>query len=90
MSDEQIQIHELLTSIDGRLDRIEDDVKGLRKILVEGNGTPAMTVRVAVLENELTRVKEEREDQKVPRAVWLGIIISVVMGLLSLGMAASG
>lgn len=88
MSDEITMVKELLAKLDGRLERIEEDVSKLKYVIVEGNGQPAMTVRVAVIENELERVKEERTDAKMPRSAWVAIIVSIVLALASIGAGA--
>jgi hypothetical protein len=41
-----------------------------------------MTVRVALIEQELERVKEERNDSKVPRHVSIGLAVSILLGLV--------
>ncbi|HEU5118648.1 MAG TPA: hypothetical protein VFT74_18770 [Isosphaeraceae bacterium] len=69
-------------------EEIKATVQKLAHVLLEGNGTPAMTVRVAVIENELRRVKEDRDDKKMPRSVWTSIVVSILLGVVSLVYAA--
>lgn len=88
MSDEISLVKELLVKLDSRLERIEDDVSKLKHVLMEGNGQPAMTVRVAILENELERVNEERADRKMPRSAWIAIVVSILLALVSIGASA--
>lgn len=76
-----MEFRELLTRMDGRLERLESDMEDVRHVLIEGNGKPAMTVRMALAENELQRLTEERSDQKMPRAAWVAILVSTVVSL---------
>lgn len=89
MSDEEVTaVREFLAKLEAKLENIEQDVSKLKHVLIEGNGQPAMTVRVAILENELDRVKEERADRKMPRSVWIGIMVSILLALASIGASA--
>lgn len=63
---------------------MKDDIKKLMHVILEGNGTPPMTVRLALLEAEAQRVKEERADEKMPRAAWVAIVVSVLLGVGSM------
>lgn len=58
---------------------LKEDIAQIKHVLIEGNGQPAMTVRLAIVENELKRVTEERNDRKMPRAAWLAILISALL-----------
>lgn len=77
-----MEFRELLTRMDARLERLESDMEDVRHVLIEGNGRPAMTVRMAVAENELARLTEERGDRKMPRAAWIGIMLSSALGVV--------
>ncbi len=86
--EEQMQFNDfrdLLTRMDGRLGRLESDMEDVRHVLIEGNGKPAMTVRMALAENELQRLTgihiEERSDRKMPRAAWVAILCSTAVSL---------
>lgn len=59
---------------------LKEDVEQIKHVLIEGNGQPAMTVRLALVENELKRVAEERADRKLPRSAWVSILISTLIG----------
>lgn len=78
---EFMEFRDLFTRMDGRLQRLESDMKDVRHVLIEGNGRPAMTVRMALAENELQRLTEERMDRKMPRAAWIAVMISTFMSL---------
>lgn len=89
MMDEDIrEVRELVLGLGNGLTELRTehralraDVEAIKHVLLEGNGTPPMTVRVALLESEIDRVREERTDRKVPRAVWVGIALSTVVGI---------
>ncbi len=76
-----MEFRDLLTRMDGRLERLESDMEDVRHVLIEGNGKPAMTVRMALAENELQRLADERSDRKMPRAAWLAITISTMVSI---------
>lgn len=84
-----MEFRDLLTRMDGRLGRLESDMKDMRHVLIEGNGKPAMTVRMALAENELQRLTEEREDRKMPRSAWLAIVVSAVISIASVVVAVA-
>lgn len=67
---------------------IKEDIDQIKHVLLEGNGTPAMTVRLAVAENELRRLTEERNDKKMPRSAMVGIVVSIVLALASIAASA--
>ena len=82
-----MDFRDLLTRLDGRLERLESDMEDVRHVLIEGNGKPAMTVRMALAENELGRLTEERSDRKMPRAAWVAILVSAVFSFASVLVA---
>lgn len=91
MSDELKEIRELLQTLvtsqalhSQEQQALRGDVEQIKHVLIEGNGTPAMTVRVAIVENELERVKEERNDAKMPRSFSVGLAVSILLGLLGI------
>lgn len=68
-------------------DKIEDlsgDVKQLRYVLIEGNGKPAMTTQVALQEQRIEQLETKETDKKLPRGVWLSMVISVIFGVAGL------
>lgn len=85
MDDEErrtlMEFRDLLTRMDGRLERLESDMEDVRHVLIEGNGKPAMTVRMALAENELARLSEERSDRKMPRSAWVAILLSTLVSV---------
>ena len=64
---------------------LKDDVGQIKHILIEGNGRPAVMVRLALVEKEMERVTQERSDRKLPRAALLGIVASSLFS--SIGLA---
>lgn len=69
--------------------QIKEDVEQIKHVLLEGNGTPAMTVRIALAEQQLDRLREERDDKKMPRAAWVAIVVSSLLALMSLAATYS-
>jgi hypothetical protein len=82
-----MEFRDLLTRMDGRLERLESDMEDVRHVLIEGNGKPAMTVRMALAENELARLAEERSERKMPRAAWVAILLSTLTAIASIVVA---
>lgn len=82
-----MEFRDLLTRMDGRLERLESDMEDVRHVLIEGNGKPAMTVRMALAENELARMAEERSDRKMSRAAWVTILLSTLMSIAGIVVA---
>lgn len=76
-----LQVHEMLARIDERTERLVDDVDQLKHTLLEGNGVPAITVQVATLNTEVATLKQQARDYRIPRHVWIGIVISALIGL---------
>ena len=66
---------------------LKEDISQIKHVLIEGNGQPAMTVRLALVENELKRVSEERNDRKMPRAAWLAIFVSGIFSSIGIILA---
>lgn len=73
---EDTEVKHLIAILVEKVERIEEDVQGLRHVMLEGNGQPSMMVRVALMESEQRRLQEERDDRKMPRAVWISILVS--------------
>ena len=84
---EFMEFRDLLTRMDGRLERLESDMEDVRHVLIEGNGKPAMTVRMALAENELQRLTEERADRKMPRSVWVTMVVSSAVSIVAVIIA---
>lgn len=68
---------------------LKEDVAQIKHVLIQGNGQPAMTVRLALVENELKRVAEERTDRKLPRSAWLSIVISAVLSSIGIALTVA-
>jgi hypothetical protein len=85
MSDEDIKA--FMVRMDERWERVEEDLDKLKHVLLEGNGSPAMTVQVALQEQRLRSLEESKKDEKVPRSVWVGLLIT---SILSIGAILAG
>lgn len=79
MSDEEIKV--FVARMDERWERVEEDLKKLKHVLLEGNGSPAVIVTVATMDQRIKQLEEDRTDKKVPRHVALGIWVSIILGM---------
>jgi hypothetical protein len=70
---------DLLVRIDERTKQTADDVDLLKHVILEGNGTPAITVQVATMNERLKSIEESEKDEKIPRHVTLGIAVSILL-----------
>lgn len=77
----------LLTRLDERVRLMADNVGQLHHVLLEGNGSPALTVQVATIDARLDGLEEAGKDYRIPRHVWAGIIVSALVGLLGIIVA---
>lgn len=71
-----------------KLEGLDEKVEKITHVLLDGNGKPPMTVRVALLEDHMEQLEddnsEEREDRKMPRAFWVGTIISSIISVVAI------
>lgn len=63
---------------------IMDDVSKLKHVILEGNGVPAITVQVATLNEKVGRLEEDARGYRIPRGMWVGIVVSAVIGILGI------
>ena len=68
---------------------LKEDISQIKHVLIEGNGQPAMTVRLALVENEIKRVTEERSDRKLPRSAWLSIVVSAILSGIGIALTVA-
>ncbi len=64
----------LLVRLDERTERLEKDVAQLRHAVCEGNGSPALTVTVARLDERTTALEESAKERTTISAAKLGVI----------------
>lgn len=76
---QELVVNQREHSVEQRL--LKEDVAQIKHVLIEGNGQPPITVRLALAESELERLQEERLDKKMPRATWVAILISTLVGV---------
>lgn len=60
---------------------MKDDLEQIHHVLIEGNGKPPLTEQVLTNSLKIARLEEERNDNKMPRSVWVGIVVSSVLGV---------
>lgn len=96
MSDEEFiaEIKGMFNVLDERTKAMKDGLDVLKHVLLEGNGSPALTVQVATIDTRLKTVeedqKEEKEHKAVPRQVSISIAVSILIGLVGLLAAFVG
>lgn len=71
----------LLIELKLKVSNVQDDVEQIKHVLLEGNGSPSLTAQVLTHKLKLERLEEERSDSKVPRSVWIGIVVSGLIGI---------
>lgn len=81
---EEDDMRELLIRLDERMAKLSDDMDQVKHVLLEGNGSPPLTMQVATNKMKIDRLEEERVDKKLPRAAWLGILISTILSVAGL------
>lgn len=77
--DEDLKL--LLVRMHEQIKNLQDDVDQIKHVLIEGNGQPALTTQVAINRTKIEKLEEEDQSKKIPRAVWAGIIVSIVLSL---------
>lgn len=60
---------------------IKEDVGQIKHVLIDGNGTPALTIQVATMNERVKQLEESERDKKVPRHVSIGIWVSIVLAV---------
>lgn len=80
------EVHGLLSRIDERTEFIQDRVDKLAHVVLEGNGTPALTVTVAQNAVRLDALEDHIERKQIPAHVWVSIIASGVIALVVLAL----
>jgi len=78
---------ELLGRLDERTERTEQDVGLLKHVLIEGNGVPPVTVQLAILTNEVASLKEKDRESRIPRHIWLVLIVSSLISIIGIIVA---
>jgi tetrahydromethanopterin S-methyltransferase subunit B len=95
----------LLIKLNERVEMAATLVKQLYHVLLEGNGTPPITVQVATIDTRLSSLEktaspltvqvatmdtrliameQSGKDYRIPRHVWLGIVVSAIIGLIGI------
>lgn len=70
---------DLLIRIDERTEQTQKDVDLLKHVILEGNGTPPMTVQIATMFTRLESLENDRDESKIPRHVTVGLIVSIIL-----------
>lgn len=91
---EYAELKGILERLDERTDGMKNDVDSIKHVLLEGNGSPALTVQVATMDTRLKNVEDTQKDEKVnksvPRQVSISIVVSILLGLVGVAAAIIG
>ena len=81
------ELEDVVQEVRLNLQYLAERVGRISHVLLEGNGKPALTEQVAILVHKVGAIeeamKETRVDNKLPKAAWLGIVVSIMLGLPS-------
>lgn len=77
------EMSSILSRLDERTERMEDDLDKVKHVLIEGNGKPSIVVQVATMNERLSSLEEHVKENKIPRNVSLGIIVSIIIAVFS-------
>lgn len=80
----ELEMTSLLIRLEERVKSMAENVGQLHHVLLEGNGSPALTVQVATMNERIETLEEAGKDYRIPRHVWIGIIVSALIGLLGI------
>lgn len=67
-----------------KLEALIESVGQVRHILIEGNGRDPLVTRVATIETRLAEMDKRAEARAIPWSVWLGVLVSIALGILGL------
>ncbi len=83
----------VISRIETEIIRLKEDINGLNKTIVIGNGQPPMITRIAVLEEKIAEIREkidavESEGKEERRMRWELLMLAVpgILALLTGGM----
>lgn len=76
----------LLIRLNERMEGMARDVEQLKHVLLEGNGSPSLTVQVATINTRLHSLEETNKDYRIPRHVWVGIVVSALIGITGIAI----
>lgn len=78
----------VISRIETEIIRLKQDINGLNKTIVIGNGQPPLITRIAVLEEKILELKEKieavEEEGKEERRMRWELLLAAVPGLLAL------
>lgn len=86
----EVDIYGLLIKLDGRMEELAKDVAKLSHVILEGNGTPPMTVKVATLETRVNLIEGEKKEAKIPKHVWLTVMASTITAIVAIVISIKG
>jgi hypothetical protein len=86
MADENgnAELFKMLGLIEERTRQTADDVDALKHVLLEGNGSPALTVQVADLNGRVKAVEENRKAKTAIKVAVIGGLVGIVTAIIQL------
>ena len=86
MSPEELE--EVVVEVRLNLVHLNRQVNKLTRVLIEGDGKPPITERVAILDHKVETIEEAidegRTDGKASKAFWIGLVVSSLIGISSM------
>ena len=77
----------LLNRIESLAERFEDvssKIGDLYGVIYEGKGRPSMLTEIATISHRVGVLESSEKDRKLPTAVWLPMLLSLVVSLTAL------
>lgn len=71
----------LLARLDERTESMAKDLDQVKHVLLEGNGSPPMTVQVATMYARIVNLEEDKKEAKIPRSITIGLVVSIVLAI---------
>lgn len=76
-------MNNVLSRLDERTERMAKDLDKVKHVLIEGNGKPAVVVQVATMHERLSSVEDHIKENKIPRHVSFGVVVSIIIAIFS-------
>lgn len=74
------QLNETLIRLESRFERMEALLQEMMHVL-DGNGRPGVKENVTRLDMRVQALEEERRTGHVPRAIWIPLLFSILLGI---------
>ena len=71
-----------LATMSEQLKNVQEDIDQIKHVLIDGNGRPPVVTTVAIHAEKLAKLEEKESDKKIPRAVWVGMLLSIILSIV--------